>query len=460
MLGMRYRGRRKGIEVRAGAVMQARREAGLSLAEVAGSRFSRAAIHLIEHGKVRPSMEALRHIAHRTGKPLAYFASSEAIASLAQVPAQIQALERLTELRDFQGVIAKGLALTQRRWPRRDRALLDFYLGQAFCRLVQTQRAIEHLAPGRRAFEDLGDEGMAVEALDWEATARGMQDDPESLDMAGRALERCRALEPRPAQTEARILGHIAGMHIVRHSWATAVRYHEEAAECAGRLRDLLQLAKMHHGLGVAYKNMGRPAQAREHFDRALQLYAIESDAGSIYRVENDLGALLLKEGLLDAAEAHLKKALAGSEELKMERRGRGFILACLGELHLRRQDYEAARRHLLEALECSAATGERIVQAEAHALLGQVEDRSGRPSEADEEFGIALALLRDLGMDDRLRDCHMEYAEVLERRGDIVRAAAQWKRAAEIGKLAAAGWPSLGLEDGESFSGRQGAAG
>ena len=48
-------------------VRQARIEAGLTLAQVAGDEVSRTFIHLVEHGRSRPSKETLALIAKRTG---------------------------------------------------------------------------------------------------------------------------------------------------------------------------------------------------------------------------------------------------------------------------------------------------------------------------------------------------------------------------------------------------------
>src|SRR6266851_4092248 len=66
-------GSRKGIAVREGSVAQARREAGLTLAQVADGKLSRTAIHFIEKGITRPSMQTLRQIASQTKKPLSFF---------------------------------------------------------------------------------------------------------------------------------------------------------------------------------------------------------------------------------------------------------------------------------------------------------------------------------------------------------------------------------------------------
>src|SRR5260370_34834002 len=73
MVGTKRKGRRKGIPIRPGSVAQARNESGLTLAQVAANVVSRTAIHLIEKGRVLPSIETLMLIARQTNKPLSYF---------------------------------------------------------------------------------------------------------------------------------------------------------------------------------------------------------------------------------------------------------------------------------------------------------------------------------------------------------------------------------------------------
>ena len=440
MLGTRYRGRRKGVAIRAGAVEQARREARLTLAQVAGGKFTRTAIHLIEKGRTRPSMETLQQIARQTRKPIEFFLDQDPSAALNERQVQLRELERLSAGRELEKVIDLGGSLLARQWSAEDEAVIHFALGQAYCRLVQPTEAVPHLRAARAEFERMGDEWMTVEALDWESSSLGLLDDPDALPLANEALERCRRLDPRAPQTEARILGHIAGMYVVAHSWVLAVRYYDAAVAAATGVKDLLQLAKMHHGLGRAYQSMHQPSTARQHYEKALALYSIESDLSSVYRIENDLGDLMLEQGQLDSAEEHMLKALAGSSDLKMDRRGRGFILANLGEVYLRRGDLTQANDYLGQALAAAEAINERVVVANVKVLLGQLEERQGNPAVADEHFEGAIRILEGLGMPDRLRDAHIEYAELLEARQDVATAYHQWKRAAEIGRLASLG--------------------
>jgi hypothetical protein len=79
----------------------------------------------------------------------------------------------------------------------------------------------------------------------------------------------------------------------------------------------------------------------------------------------------------------------------------------------------------------------EPSVQAKVSMLLGQVDEWCGNSRRADEQFETAIQVLQELGKAEPLRDIHMAYAELLDVRGDVTRAAEHWRMAAEIGRLA-----------------------
>lgn len=65
--------RGSGIAVDPERVRQARLNAGLTLAQLAGNEVSRTFMHYVERGLARPSPPVLRLIAKRTGKPVGFF---------------------------------------------------------------------------------------------------------------------------------------------------------------------------------------------------------------------------------------------------------------------------------------------------------------------------------------------------------------------------------------------------
>ena len=60
---------------------QARLDAGLSQKALCGDRITRNMLSQIENGSARPSMDTLRYLAMRLGKPLSYFLEDDAVTS-------------------------------------------------------------------------------------------------------------------------------------------------------------------------------------------------------------------------------------------------------------------------------------------------------------------------------------------------------------------------------------------
>src|SRR5712692_5148469 len=122
MLGTKRRGRRKGVVVREGSVAQARREAGLTLAEVAKGEVSRTAIHLVEKGLARPSMETLKHIAHQTRKPMSFFLQNPEESS--------SPVANLSDLESAKSYLAKALAARRAKREPTDQAEVRMLVGR------------------------------------------------------------------------------------------------------------------------------------------------------------------------------------------------------------------------------------------------------------------------------------------------------------------------------------------
>lgn len=78
---LRERGR--GIDIIPERVRAARRQAALTLADLAAGKVTSVAIHMIETGKSRPSASTLMHIAQRTHQPIAFFTDERHPAALA-----------------------------------------------------------------------------------------------------------------------------------------------------------------------------------------------------------------------------------------------------------------------------------------------------------------------------------------------------------------------------------------
>ncbi|MGH7778120.1 MAG: tetratricopeptide repeat protein [Candidatus Dormibacterales bacterium] len=432
----RRRPRLKGVDVRPGSVKQARAEAGMSLAQVAGADITRAAIHLIENGRSRPSMPTLELIARRTGRPVSFFLPepSSVPGGSGVALSRLDEIEGLAAREDFRGVIAVAEPQLEELNDAWTEARLRFHVGGAHTRLMETEQGGPHLRRARELFESLGDRWMVVECMDRQAVAMLLEQNPGSLELAQEALRECRRLDPVPVPTEARILSHIGGMHVARHDWARAIESYREALEVAGGLRDLNRLAQMYEGLSVAYRALGSPARAAEYAHKAIAIHSLMRDQASLSRAHGQLGVVLMHQGDLESAERHLRDAIALRQAMGIDR-GVGGHLISLGELELARGDRAAAEALIKEGMETADRLGERLSLAAGHQALGQLAAQLEDRERTDREFTAAVALLKELRVDERLVEAYSGYAEILEGRGDTELALAQWKLALALSR-------------------------
>ena len=71
-------------------IRQARQEAGLSQRQLCGGEITRNMLSQIENGTARPSMETLRYLAHRLGKPISFFLEEGAVSTNQNLIMQIR----------------------------------------------------------------------------------------------------------------------------------------------------------------------------------------------------------------------------------------------------------------------------------------------------------------------------------------------------------------------------------
>lgn len=406
------------------------------MAQLAGTDFTRQTIFLIEAGKARPSMRTLEIIAGRTGMPVQHFlrgsAASQASGDRGLADARVEELQALCLQHKFDQAIALGLPLLERPLAPKLEARVRHYVGQAFVRSMRSDEGLEHLRRAQALLEIEPDPWLAVECTDWEASALYLNEDPRALSVAERALKLCRATEPRLPGTEARILEHIATIHVKNHSFDRAIAFYEEALRAAGTMRDLPRLGRTYHGLGIAYQERGDIGKAIEYTHKALALYALEDDNALQATGQNELGLLLMRQGQMERAEEAFRAALAYLGESGTERTKSHFLLS-LGELQMKTGRMADAIQVVKEAIDLARKLDERLALASGRALLGQVYEHIDKHELADKEFRLAIRLLSAEGRTDRLAETHAAYAEILDARGDGRMASRQWKQAAKL---------------------------
>jgi tetratricopeptide (TPR) repeat protein len=311
---------------------------------------------------------------------------------------------------------------------------IRYFVAMAYIQSGQTEHAQDLLVQARAHFEAINDGVMLAECLGAEASLAYLNQRPEALAIAERALAVCRALDPVPVPTEARLLGIVATAHVANFDWDVAVETYGAAIEAAGSFVDLRLLARMYRGLSSAYKQLGQMDTAARYATRSVALLEVLRDRRALARSENELGLILMARGETAAAQEHIDRSLTLSDESDLQI-GRSRMLLSLVELCIQENNIEQAGEFAREALALAGRLHENVNVADAHIWLGRIADKLGDPEGTDREFAQAIQGLEQQGRRESLFHAHGVYAEILERRGDVAQAYVHMKKALEASR-------------------------
>ena len=421
------KGRLKGVDIRPGSARQARQEAGLSLSAVAGTEVTRAAIHLVESGRSRPSMPTLDLIARRTGKPVSFFLAPR----MATAGAFIDKLEEV-ELQILSGrpqrAIELGAELLTFPLSPWGTGRLRLFLGQAYSQLGRHD-ALDHLNAGRAVFLDIGERELASEAF------LGII---EELDKSGagsirplieEALEEERQLPIRQPLVEASLRALQAKHGSQPLAEQAAIDLFEQALGEAERTIELEVAADRHERARERYQTMGDSDRGRAHLQQAVALRRLLRQERQIVRLESRLGEALLRREHYEKAEGRLSRALERAEKLGLTDQVTGLLLA-MAEIELKRDDVRGAERSLARARALAADGDDEREMALAIMLTGRLLAKRNELEAATEHFERAIEAFERLASPSDLVRCHTIFASVLEEAGDTGGALAQAKLA------------------------------
>lgn len=403
------RQRPRGVAVNASALKRARLDAHLSLADVAGESMTKQAVHLFETGRARPSLDKLRLIVERLGN----ITMDTALAVSGERDlVELDERQRFDEL----GVLAAQL-MRDLNSSRRTRAIATYYAGKAVLNRLP-DRALMLFRRARRLLLRLSEPLLAAEAMDWEAAALYLLQDPSAFEVGCQALERYRALPDRQPHVEARMLEHLGTYRLQRGEHADAMERYREAIEVAGARLELGRLANIYHGLAEGCRQAGEIRRALDYMERAVHFYRTEHDvrgpvSANLARAENDYGVHLMRMGSWERAEEMIRAALDHYEEIGVQS-ARAHAMLSLGELNQLRDRLEEAVEWTVKAIEHAGRMDETVALAAGYQQLGELWSARGDSEGFEACFHRASEILDGAGLPERRAECAARYARVL----------------------------------------------
>jgi tetratricopeptide (TPR) repeat protein len=431
------RPRSPGVDVRPGSVRDARLEAGLSLAKLAGQDLSRGAIYLIESGRSRPSIATLKLIASRTRKPISFFLDSEAGLEpqvSGSFAVDVGAAERLCLSGELERAVSYCEAVLAEVIDPYAEAWLRVCLGRATLGLGRPEEARAQLEQARTQLAGLDDPWLLADCRTLLAAAALAAHEPDSLALAEEAIAACQALDPVPRPTLARAHTMAGDVFAAEQRWQEAVQHYQLGLEHASAHRTLRQLSELYEALSQAHERRHRSLQAAGWSMKATALQLAQDDLGILATIHLKLGDALLGRHQPGPALHHLQEALVECDRLYLEE-GKARVLLAQAHWSMTQGQAGEAEKLARQSAELAERVGERRCLAFARCLLGRLAAADGDVAGRDREFGAAFALLAELGDREQLIDAHAAYAELLEVSGQVSEALNEWKQAVKLSR-------------------------
>ena len=401
-------------------VRSARRDAGLSQAQLAGEELTKGFISQIESGLVRPSIRSLQYLAARLGRSLDYFIGDEPLAATKRVTFHRLAAEAAAERLDWpiaDAEAAAGLAVAK---DVAERATFLRLLASAALNQGRREAAFDLVTQGL-ALLDVAKQPLDVARLTY---VRGLAyGDAGQLVASTEAFEQVRDIVERYEVLDPRLRARVAvalGTTYRRLGRTTkAIASYEIALATASRANELKLAAQGFMGIAVSHYDAGDLDAAIASYERALELFERIADTSFELNVRQSLASIHFEQGDVGQARDLADRTVARAEEVGDEHWGavaqvvRARVLLCEGDA----AEAKRVARHAERAL---AAVGDHIQRAHALRVVGAASEASGETADSDRAFKQAIELLSSI--DDRadLSLAASEYSKVLRARGAI----------------------------------------
>jgi len=413
---------------------EARRALGLTQDELGRPDFTKGFISLLEHDRAKPSVASLERLAARLGRPVSYFLDGgETVISTKFLDVlRSRGRAELTSRR-FDAALDTFVEMRRVAAGQRD-ALVDLHaaVGEAEAllgleRVDEAQARLEETCARARAAEAPGLECRASHRLASIELRKARYG--RAVTLSRTALELAERFDGAEPSLRGEIylqfgtaLYRMGRLDEAAEAYGAARRIFEEATQ-PNRVGEAL------YGLGTVLAKDGDYDGAMLNFERAQGLFEQHEDMRHLSHVRDQTGALLMQLGRPADAVEHFTASLAVKQRIRDaagECRTLTEFARCLDACGDPARARELAERAALRSREASLPDE----AARAQALLGTLAAAAGELKEAQRALAAAARHCEDAGMTVELVTIYRDLAYVAGLSGRYKEATAYHERA------------------------------
>lgn len=395
---------------------QVRLAAGLTQAQLAMGRYTKAYVSALEHGQSKPSVAALSFFADRLGVAASRFLNDE--------PQLWRRLEVDLALASGQWQLAVDgyRELLEQASSREIRAQLLCGLAEAYAGLDRGAEAVTAGAEAAQIFTSLGREAEAAVARYWLASGQyQVGNGAEAEAIFGDLLAKVRAGLRVEPDFQLRLLTALSSTASKEGRHAVALAYLEEVRGLAASLDDHRRAAFL-YDLSYSYRETGDFEAAVRTGMTSLVLFRATGFELGIGALENDLALSYLALGNTVKAQ-ELATSSAGHFEKLGDRRWLAHVVETRAQIALARAEHTEAVELASSALAIADETDNAKAAVSALRTLGRTQRVLGDVAAALRSYERAAERARATSSPGLIREALGEWAEMLAEAGEHERA-------------------------------------
>ncbi|MFJ2233367.1 tetratricopeptide repeat protein [Streptomyces sp. NPDC087859] len=426
-------------------VQRLRVERGLTQRQVAEPAYTAAYVSTLEAGRVRPSDQALRHLAERLGVEVDELATGRPARLVTDLRLRIVEAQRTLATgeaeeaaRQYTALLAEADAL--RLVEVRAAALLG--LGEC---AVETGDLVEGRQYFERAEQTLADAPLParVPALRGRALAHYLAGELRyAVYLLESALDELNRGGLHDPDALLLLYASIIGPYMDMGAHARAAQAAEFALALAPQAGDPALVARMHRSVARTLIAEGRVAEADASLAKAAELYRRLQLRTELANCHWMRGYVYAQNNELERAEDELRRALTMLSASRAALYSSQAAVELADVLHRRGKSDEAAAL-LQDVLGDLSSERGAVHSAAAHRLLGIIAEDARDPEAAEEHYVRALSLLERAGAAGDLADLCRLLGDLLRREGRVEAALDAYRTG--LGHRTAPGTTTLG---------------
>jgi tetratricopeptide (TPR) repeat protein len=431
-LGARTVSTPTGVGVRVRAL---RIDAGLTQAELGGSRFTKEYVSQVELGKTKPSDAAIAWFAERLGIDRVALEGAGGASARAACEAGLARAEAEIEAHRYDGA-ASALEQLEEAVARSqdDRLKLRWAQsrGWAFHHLGLMDNALRALADARTYAELLGPAERAGVLYRLGVVRYKMGSLATAVALLDEALRLCDEDGDPSDALRARIFNARAKIRRRQKDFTAAAEDVEQALELAHALNDDRVLAETFLDASLVAERRNQYPLAREYAERSKALYERVADHEYVGKLLNNLGQLRAITGKPDEALPLLRESFRIAVE-QDNRVDAAFAASSLASARMHSGDLEGAIESGNRSIELLSGRAEyREEEGNARMVIGRALMGLGRIDDAELSFRKATACFQAVETVSHLAGSWVALGDIAEHRGEATKAAELYRRAAE----------------------------